>query len=458
MRMNFTINDKSHSTNTSGTLQTYADFHNRLSKSHLERAEVSDTAPPVPVPDTAPPDPVPDTAPPDTVPDPPKFVGEGISRRNMEIYNQKIVEIEKICCTENTLLIEEHLVIEPYNESIYTTNENIAPTHLANVTDAEDTIQMSLERSEPAGAGERLNSVGDSRRSLNISQTYKNKLEVFMDQDSKTVYNDPKIEFRYFCFKYLDYILNCFIIPEIDLNQTKEAVFIEFREFPHVEFLIRNAIMRIGSDWSYTVVCGNENYNFMISICNNISKNIKIIKTVNNNIPISKYNYLLKSVDFWKMLIEDTILIYQEDSFIFNNNIKEYTDIQMNLFITSKNDNRMKFTKLFPNEFSLSTPTSRYRRRNSVSQLRSRLALYLLNSRISKEPRKYKTHSTNDFEGEQLNSVTAVKEIGCETIQTPSAIAYGVKSLPGAYGFGSLQRHFGTAYFFHIKSGDSRTI
>lgn len=231
----------------------------------------------------------------------------------------QIIEIEKLSCIENTLLIEKPLVIDSYYESIYITK---ATTPSA-ITNGIQSLQTNAEDTEAW-----LNTKDASPKNLNLKQIYKNKLEAFMDQyniqDSGAVDNDPKIEFRYFCFKYLDYMRNCFITPELELNKSKEAVFVEFREFPHVEFLIRNAIMRLGSDWSYTVVCGNENYNFMIYICNNISKNIKIIKTVNDNISISEYNYLLKSVDFWEMLIGDTILIYQEDSFIFNDNIEQF--------------------------------------------------------------------------------------------------------------------------------------
>jgi hypothetical protein len=39
---------------------------------------------------------------------------------------------------------------------------------------------------------------------------------------------------------------------------------------------------------------------------------------------ISQYNDFLKSVEFWELLHGDKILILQEDSFIFNNNIDEF--------------------------------------------------------------------------------------------------------------------------------------
>ena len=117
---------------------------------------------------------------------------------------------------------------------------------------------------------------------------------------------------------------NCCPIPEIKLYSKKEAVLIEFRRFPHIEFLIRNAINKLGSDWSFTIVCGNLNYKMMFSICNNISKNIKIVKTNYDNLDIPKYNIFLKSLDFWNLIEGEKILIYQEDSFIFGKNLDEY--------------------------------------------------------------------------------------------------------------------------------------
>ena len=110
---------------------------------------------------------------------------------------------------------------------------------------------------------------------------YLSLISEFCNIYKTTIYEileNPKIEFRYFCYKYLSYIRNV-DLPEISLNKDKEAILIEYRLFPHLEFLIRNAINKIGSDWSYSVVCGNLNFDYMIEMCGKISPNIKIIKT-----------------------------------------------------------------------------------------------------------------------------------------------------------------------------------
>lgn len=57
-------------------------------------------------------------------------------------------------------------------------------------------------------------------------------------------------------------------MPNIAVNSTKEAFLIEFRKFPHLEFLIRNTILKLPKDWSHTVVC--ENHKYYVSIMMNI--------------------------------------------------------------------------------------------------------------------------------------------------------------------------------------------
>lgn len=129
--------------------------------------------------------------------------------------------------------------------------------------------------------------------------------------------------FRYICFKYIDFIKHV-KIPELIVNSYYEAVLIDFRKFPHMEFLIRNAILKLGDTWSYTVVCGNLNYDYMKQMCDKISPNIKIIKINQDNVLPSQYSELLTSNYFWNLLSGEKIFIYQEDSMIFQNNIHSF--------------------------------------------------------------------------------------------------------------------------------------
>ena len=141
--------------------------------------------------------------------------------------------------------------------------------------------------------------------------------------DNENLYNNNHIAFRYLCYKYLENIRRI-EIPEFIQGNELETVFIEFRKFPHVEFLIRNTILKLNNKWSHTIICGNTNYKLMKKICKKISPNIKILKTDYDNLNPSEYSKFLASMDFWDLLHGEKILIYQEDSLIFKDNINDF--------------------------------------------------------------------------------------------------------------------------------------
>jgi len=138
------------------------------------------------------------------------------------------------------------------------------------------------------------------------------------------IYEGMKVRQRYLCWKYLPNIRDK-ILPDIPNESKYEAVFLEFRSFPHIEFIIRNAIIKLGTEWAHTIVCGNDNYTFMKELCHDLSVNIKVIKLDINNIDdIEDYNKLLTSEMFWNLLKGEKILIHQEDSCIFKSNIHDF--------------------------------------------------------------------------------------------------------------------------------------
>jgi len=135
-------------------------------------------------------------------------------------------------------------------------------------------------------------------------------------------FND-KVEFRNFCSMYTPYIKNI-ELPTIKKQTLYEAVLIEFRILPHLEFLIRNTILKLNSDWCHTIICGNLNYSYMVELCNSISPNINVIRVNHDNLNRSTYSILLASIDFWNLLQGTKILIYQEDSIIFKQNMNDF--------------------------------------------------------------------------------------------------------------------------------------
>lgn len=164
----------------------------------------------------------------------------------------------------------------------------------------------------------------------NIKLLYKqNNINVFCEK-----YNINKEElienncnnvnyFRYICFKYNSFMKNI-ELPKIPKKSYFEAVLIEFRIFPHLEFLIRNCILKLGEKWAHTIICGNKNYEFISTICQKISSNINIIKLNMDSMTPSQYNIFMTSLNLWNRLNGNKILFYQEDSIIFHKNIDDF--------------------------------------------------------------------------------------------------------------------------------------
>lgn len=148
---------------------------------------------------------------------------------------------------------------------------------------------------------------------LKIYQTTYDEIEI-----------NPKMEFRFICFKGIFSIRNIEIPFLIKEESKNEAVLIEYRCFPHLEFIIKTAILKLGKKWSHTIICGNNNYDFMKLLCSKISDKIKIINTKFDNLSPSQYSLFLSETKFWDYLTGEKILIYQEDSLIFKNNIDDF--------------------------------------------------------------------------------------------------------------------------------------
>jgi hypothetical protein len=141
-------------------------------------------------------------------------------------------------------------------------------------------------------------------------------------REKKHIKIDSKESFRLACIEE-SLIVNQLIIPTITQNTQYETVLIEFRVMAHLYFLIRNMILKLPL-WSHTVVCGINNYNQMVEICNSISDEIKIVKLDKTNLTPSDYSELLMTKSFWENFMGEKILIYQEDSYIFHNKIKPF--------------------------------------------------------------------------------------------------------------------------------------
>jgi hypothetical protein len=164
-----------------------------------------------------------------------------------------------------------------------------------------------------------------------IENTFQNLTLTQSKQETKQETNiilrsdKSKEAFRSLCVKYLDYIREV-DLPIISQNNIFEAVLVEYRCLPHLEFLIRNCTHKLGSEWSQTIICGNLNFEYIINIVKNINRDIKVIKTDYDNLSSLKYSDMLMTRDFWDLLVGEKILIYQEDACIFKNNINDFLE------------------------------------------------------------------------------------------------------------------------------------
>jgi len=163
-------------------------------------------------------------------------------------------------------------------------------------------------------------SVSVNNYPINICETYNNDYTILLNAHYIYYALHPQIEFRLICYSHLSYI-RYIDLPNFCEKSNYEAVLVENRCLPHIEFLIRNTIIKLGEKWSHTIICGNLNYEFIKDMCATISKKIKIIKT---NYDALLYNNFLNSLDFWNLLNGEKILIYQEDSILFKNNIDDF--------------------------------------------------------------------------------------------------------------------------------------
>jgi hypothetical protein len=163
--------------------------------------------------------------------------------------------------------------------------------------------------------------------SLNLS--YKNDIslshsEFNFDNIYNIIINNKKEHFKYLCYRYINYIKNRKININYNFENHNETVLIEFRILYHIEFNIRNMCSQL-PNWKHTIICGNNNYTFIKTICDNISFNINIIKINKDNINIDEYSKFVASTEFWNLLTGSHILIHQDDSLIFkSDNIEEW--------------------------------------------------------------------------------------------------------------------------------------
>jgi hypothetical protein len=127
--------------------------------------------------------------------------------------------------------------------------------------------------------------------------------------NNSNINNNNTNEFQQYCIELLKKIE----LPIITMHNDLEAVLVYFYNSEHIEFIIKHTILKLGKKWSFTIVCGYSNYNFIYSICSVLSENIKIIKIAN---PLS-----IGDESFWKLFHGEKLFFYDEHTLIVNETI-----------------------------------------------------------------------------------------------------------------------------------------
>ena len=240
-----------------------------------------------------------------------------IDKLNLENNNEEKIDNKNENMMEdvfNKILIG---VLKKLNKSIYILNQKIynIDYKIKELNIFYRSIKIDLIKND-------LEDLNDSKLVNKIFNKYYNKNEIELNEYLK----NQKIRHRYICLNFIKNIRKI-DIKDFGEDNTKETVLIEFRNIPHVEYLIRNTIIKLPK-WNHTIVCGNDNYILIKEICKNICKNTKsvinIIKLDINNLYPSDYSKILLNINFWKLFNGDKLLIYQEDSILFHGKIDNF--------------------------------------------------------------------------------------------------------------------------------------
>ncbi len=105
--------------------------------------------------------------------------------------------------------------------------------------------------------------------------------------------------------------------PAIDPKSSRKSILIETRDLIHLEFVIKNTILKLGDGWGHMIFCSADNLGKVSAICQTISAEIEIVLLHRNIHTINDYNELCLDPLFWEKIHCEKVLIYQADTFVF---------------------------------------------------------------------------------------------------------------------------------------------
>ena len=120
----------------------------------------------------------------------------------------------------------------------------------------------------------------------------------------------------YLCLRYRSGIFNLDIpvIKKVSpVNANKNALFFCFeKDKPIIYDVLINNMNFLGREWSHTIVCSNDNSNYIKTIIQRLQLPISVEVLDAKNITFDEINNDLLTVDFWNKFKGDYIFVYNE--------------------------------------------------------------------------------------------------------------------------------------------------
>ena len=114
-------------------------------------------------------------------------------------------------------------------------------------------------------------------------------------------------------------------IKEIPEFSDKVAMIIEPRKSPVLEYVLRNVMYFLGSDWGLQIFTGSENENYIREVTNGWG-GVDIVNMGVPNLSIEAYNEMRKSPSFWRKIKGEKILCFETDTLLCRTGIEDYLE------------------------------------------------------------------------------------------------------------------------------------
>ena len=162
----------------------------------------------------------------------------------------------------------------------------------------------------------------DSSCNITLPDDYKEQLIENLPKDNFVICDKTWLNY---CVRR-NYQIEHLYYQEPQVEHNLNIVFIDFRNDLSFEYIIRNALIKMEGNCMITFVCGNENHDYIKTMCESLSENIHVIKQNRYIDTVEDYNRMCYDIDYWKKLGGEKILIHQFDAFLLNTNFDDFID------------------------------------------------------------------------------------------------------------------------------------